>query len=127
MSLELIAVQGCTIGHGAGSPISGGIFVITTPPSVKVSAEGKPIFSGPISFTFSGGNITGGTPGTVVCSGTIAATATSVFEGVLPVLREGYTGTMVGTATNAAPPPPTIPAAGPVEISVAGQTSVKAQ
>jgi len=125
MTLELIAVQGCTIGHGSGSVITGGIFVITTLPSTKVLA-GAGIYSGPIAFTFSGGSGGGCVAGSVTGAGTINPTANKVLE-ALHVDRESDSGTMAWTGTNSNPPPPTLSGSSPVEITAAGQTKVKAQ
>ena len=122
---ELIAVVGCTISHAAGSTITGGAFVITTPPSAKTSA-GQPAYRGPISFTFSGGSEPTVVAGTVTGSGTINPTAVKVKADALAVVREGDTGTLTGTGTNPAPPPATLPVSGPVEISAAGQVKAKA-
>jgi hypothetical protein len=127
MTLELIAVQGCTIAHSSGSSISGGAFVITSTPSVKVKGEAKGVYKTPLSFTFSGGNASGAVPGSVAGGGTIAATAIKTKADGLLVIREGDTGTLTATGTNASPPPPTIPFVGGVEISVANQTTSKAQ
>lgn len=127
MTLELIAVQGCTISHAPGSDISGGTFTIVTTPSVTCSAEGKPIYSGVITFTFAGGSASGATAGTVTGGGTISPTSTKVTVDGLAVIREGDTGTLSASGTNSAPPPPTLPFTGDVEITVAGQTSVRAQ
>lgn len=126
MPLEFVAVVGCTIAHSAGSGVSGGAFVITTPPSATTSA-GAFVYSGPITFTFSGGNFAGCTPGTVAGGGSITPTAAFVSADALPVVREGDTGVMTGVGTNLAPPPATLPAVGPVEITLAGQVEVKAQ
>lgn len=127
MTLELIAVLGCTIAHSAGSTITGGAFVITTPPSVKTLGESKGVYRGPIVFTFSGGSAPGVTAGTVVGAGTIAPTATKTLADSLAVVRQGDTGTLTGAGTNPSPPPPTLPVSGPVEITVAGQTKATAQ
>lgn len=125
MALELIAVQGCTIGHGLGSTVTGGVFTITTPPSTKTLA-GSPIYSGPIAFTFTGGSEPTASPGSVTGTGTINPTATKVSE-TLAVVREGDTGTMVWVGISLVDPPPTVGGSVPVEITVAGQIKVKAQ
>jgi len=127
MALELVAVEGCTIDHSAGSGVSGGAFVIANPASLKCKAEGLGIYSGTITFTFSGGDFAGCTNGTVAGGGTITATATKTKADGQLVIRVGDSGIMTGVGTNAAPPPPTLPAVGSVEITVAGQTTVKAQ
>ena len=126
MSSKAIAVQGCVISHGTGSTISGGVFTITSIPSTKVRAEGKGVYAEKIDFTFAGGSEPTVTSGTVEGSGSIPATATkNKSEGKL-VVREGDTGTLTGTGENPSPPPTTLPLTGPVEVSFAGQTKVKA-
>ena len=127
MALELIAVEGCTIIHSVGSPISGGTFTITTPASLNTKVDGKGVYSASIAFTFAGGDGAGATSGTVAGGGTIAATAVYVKDDGAVVSREGDTGTLTAVGTNSAPPPPTLPFVGNVEISVAGQTTVKAE
>lgn len=127
MTLELIAVEGCTIAHDSGSGISGGSFTITSVASTKVKAEGKGVYKLEIAFTFAGGSESTVVAGSVTGGGTISATATKTkAEGQL-VVREGDTGTLTGAGTNPAPPPPTLPVSGDVIISVAGQTKVNAQ
>jgi hypothetical protein len=127
MTLELVAVQGCTITHSSGSPISGGSFTITSSPSTKVKCEGSGVYKGTIAFTFSGGNGSGAVPGSVAGAGTIVTTALKTKADAEEVVREGDTGTLTATGTKESPPPPTVPFVGGVEISVAGQTTVKAQ
>lgn len=127
MTLKLIGVDGLTIVHSAGSPISGGTFTITSTPSVKVKAQGKGVYSGVLSFTFAGGNMSGITAESFTGAGTINPTAIYVKADGALVIREGDTGTLTGSGTNPSPPPPTVPGTGGVEISVAGQTKVKAQ
>ena len=132
MSLEPIAVLGCTLAHGSGSAISGGTFVITATPNSKVLAESKGVYTTPLSFTFSGGSASGFVNGTVAGGGAIVGTAVKVLAGGIIVMREGdmlalmaCVGTISPTPTP--PAPPTGPVAGPVEISSAGQTKVNAQ
>lgn len=132
MSLELLGVEGLTIDHDTGSNVSGGTFTITSIASLKVKCEGKGVYKGTLSFTFSGGTCSGPPPdsgSTAVGSGTINITALkSKVEGDF-VIREGDIGTMSGTyvATNPSPPPATIPGVftnQPVKITDAGQTKV---
>ena len=127
MSLELIAVSGCVIGHGSGSTITGGIFAITSIASTKVKAQGQGVYTLKIDFTFSGGSAPGVVSGSVTGSGTINATATKAKAEGQFVMRQGDTGTLTGTGTNPSPPPPTIAVSGPVEIKTAGQIKAKAQ
>ena len=130
MSLELIAVDGCTVAHASGSLISGGVFTITSAPSTKVKCEGKGVFKTPLMITFAGGNASGFVPGSVASTAPviIIATATKCKTGGVAVIREGDTGLM-NCLGNTLPNPPGIPGPvmGNVEISVAGQTKVKAQ
>lgn len=131
MSLELIAVDGCTLDHAAGSLISDGEFTITAIPDVKVSVEGNGVYVTPLSFTFTGGSATGFVDESVVGAGAIIATATKVKAGGILVMREGdsFTMTAIGVIdpTPTPPAPPTGPVVGEVEISVAGQTTVRAE
>jgi len=132
MALELVAVDGCTLAHKTGSAISGGTFTITAIPSITSKGEGNGAFSGTLTYTFAGGNATGFVSGTVATILPQVILATAIFskvDGSL-VLREGDFGTMacIGTIdpTPVLPAPPTGPIGGPVEISVAGQTTSKA-
>jgi hypothetical protein len=130
MSLELIAVQGCTLAHAAGSLISGGVFVISSTPNAKAKAESKGIYTTPLQFTFSGGNAAGFVPGSVMTTAPVSmpATAAKVKAGGVLVMREGDFVLMNCTGTTLPNPPGTPgPVAGNVEISVAGQTKVKGQ
>ena len=127
MALENVANTDCVISHDVGSTITGGTFTITSVASTKVKALGKGVYFQQIDFTFAGGSAPGVTPGTVTGSGTIVATAIKVKSLTQAVVRENDTGTLSGTGTNPAPPPPTLPVTGPVIISSGGQTKVKAQ
>lgn len=129
MSLEKIANEDLTLDHGSGSPISGGSFTVTSTPSAKNKAGGKGIYTDPLLYTFAGGDGAGAVNGSVASVGpqSIAATAAkSKGDGAL-VMREGDSGTMAAIGTNSAPPPPTLPFSGPVEIAAAGQDKAKAQ
>lgn len=119
---ELFAVQGMTLAHATGSQASGGSLTPTTPPSIKVKAESKGVYRGPVAFSFSGGNYVGGQPGTAVGTGTINGSATKNKADSLAVLLEGDSGTMTGTYVSASNPFPTLPFSSDVEVSVAGQT-----
>lgn len=124
---KLIAVNGCTIGHSVGSPVSGGTFTITSVASTKVKAEGKGVYKTTIAFTFTGGTFVGGSSGTALGSGSITATATKVkAEGGFVVI-EGDTGTLTGTYVPIPTPPPTVSFTSNVEITDAGQTKAKAK
>ena len=127
MSLESVAVQGCVISHSAGSTVTGGVFTVTSTPSAKVKAEDKGVFKAPLSVSFTGGSFPGLVAGSVKGTGTISATAIKTKAENILVMRESDVGTFTGTGTL---PPPAVgegPAAGPIEISSAGQTKVKAQ
>lgn len=123
---ELIAVDGLTLDHAAGSPISGGSFSITSTPDAKVKTDGAGFFAGPLVFTFSGGDADGFVAGSVAGGGSMPATAGKVKIGGVAVMREGDSCTMscVGTIDPPATPP-TGPVAGDVEIADAGQTKVR--
>ena len=125
MSLELIGVDGLTLAHASGSLISGGSFVVTAVPSLKNKAQGKGAFSGPLAFTFSGGNAAGCTNGTVTGGGSIPPTAAKTKSEGLLVIRGGDSVTMAaaGTAPNGSP----VSVSGKVEVSNAGQTKARAQ
>jgi hypothetical protein len=130
MSAELVAVQGCTLAHGSGSLISGGVFTITSVPSIKVLAESKGVYKTPLTYTFTGGNAAGFVPGSIatLVPQTILATATKVLADGTLVMRAGDIGTMTAQGTTTPNPPGTPGAiAGAVEISVAGQTKVLAK
>ena len=126
MGLEPIMNEDGAIDHGAGSSISGGVFVITSAPSTKVKALGKGIYKGNLLYTFSGGDAAGFDPGSVatLVPQTISPTAVQVkSEGSL-VIRLGDSGTMAAQGTVGGAP---TPISGPVEVSDAGQNKVKAQ
>lgn len=128
MTLELVAVDGCTLGHSAGSTVSGGSFTITSIASNKVQVDSKGVYYGvTISFTFAGGNEVTCVAGSVTGSGTITATAIYTKVDNQVVLRLGDSGTMNWSGTNVAPPPPTNAGVSAVEITDAGQDKVKAE
>lgn len=121
---EFIAVDGLTLSHANGSPITGGVFTITSIPSSKVKIGGKGIYSGNLTFTFSGGSISGGDPSTVttISPAIIQPTATKVKVGGMLVMREGDSVVMNVTYKISGTPSTST---GNVEISLAGQTKVK--
>ena len=126
MAKEFTGVVGLTIAHSTGSLMVGGTFVVTAVPSTTVKAEGQFVYTGALSFTFSGGTYSGNAGG--VGAGTINFTSTKVKVDGSFVLREGDTGTMDGVYTNPAAPPPTLPfTAAPIEISNAGQSKVRSE
>lgn len=125
MSLELVMNANGAIGHGAGSPISGGVFVITSTPSTKVKSEGAGVHVTPLAYTFSGGSASGFEPGTIAGGGTIPATAVkSKAESVL-VMRLSDSATMNATGTPSGGGAP-VAITGPVEVSDAGQSTGRA-
>ena len=139
MALKEIANSSCTLSHSTGSTTSGGMFTITSPPSLTVKADGSPIYSGTIMFSFSGGNSSetlGSTgvfvPGSMVGVGTIDPTAVKVKadgslvsrvddSGTFTTLSGSFTLTSNGVTSPGVPAPPTN-----VEITDAGQTKVLA-
>lgn len=129
MPLKEIANANCILAHKAGSLISGGVFKITSVPSIKVKAEGAGVFETPLTYTFSGGNATGYIPGTVmtIVPQTIPSTAIKVKADNILVMLINDFGTMNAVGTLNPPPPggtPNTPIVGLVEISDAGQTKV---
>jgi hypothetical protein len=119
---------GGALNHKSGSVISGGAFVITSTPSVKDKAGGLGVFPKEVEFTFSGGSASGCVPGTVATAAPVKIPATAIkskTEGFPPV-RLGDFVTMSALGDNPTPPPPKVAVAGPVEVSDAGQTKVKA-
>jgi len=124
--MELIAVEGLTIDHKAGSLVSGGSFTVTSTPSLKLKAKVgllfKGVYRGTLAFTFSGGSHSSGTSGSALGAGTIDFTATKNKIDEKFVLRENDGGSMTGTYVPPAVPPPTVSFTSDVEITVAGQT-----
>lgn len=128
MGWEYIGVDGLTIAHSAGSPISSGSFTITSTPSVMVFADGKGVFSGPLTFTFMGGSAAGFVANSINGGGTINPTTLVVKADGALVIRQGDTGTLNGIGiTTPDPPGAAGPISGGVEITVANQTEVKAK
>lgn len=125
MTLALIMNMSGAVDHDSGSVVSGGAFVITSVPSVKVKIDGAGVYRGPLAGTFTGGNATGFVPGSVAGAWTINPTATKVNADMLPVVRDGDTGTLTAVGTIAPPAtPPTGPVAGTVVVSDPGQDTV---
>jgi len=106
-------------------PISGGSGTVTTPPSTKVKPGGAGAHRGTINFTWAGGTYAG--QPIVSGSGSISPTATKDKADGQAVIRKDDSGTINGTYTNPAPPPPTLPFSGTVKVSNAGQTKVTGQ
>lgn len=125
MSGKLLGVEGLTIGHSSGSLVSGGMFSITSLPSLKVKCEGKGVYRGVLTFMFSAGNHSSGVPGSALGSGTINVTAQKTKADHQLVIRAEDTGTIIGTYVPPSGIPPTIPFTSNVEITDAGQTKVK--
>jgi hypothetical protein len=124
-----IAVDGLTLSHASGSPISLGSFSVTSLPSTVTKENGKGIFITPLLYTFSGGNAPGFVPGSVatLVPQSIISTAQKTKDYGILVIREEDLGTMICQGTI---PPPTggvAPISGNVEISNAGQSKVKAE
>lgn len=97
-----------SIEHDTGSPVSGGTFSISTPASTKIKAAGNFVYIGPtLSVSFSGGNMAGMVPGSVMGMGAITPTTTKNFQSPsLGILRDGDSGVLTGTAQPTAGGPP---------------------
>lgn len=127
MSLKFLGVEGLTISHKAGSPVSGGTFTITSLPSTKYIPVGKGVYRGTLSFTFSGGTHSSGTPGTALGAGTIDFTSIKNKADGQFVIRVDDSGSMTGTYVPPVTPPPTVPFTSDVEITNAGQDKVRGE
>ena len=131
MALEFLGVEGLTIDHSSGSPVSGGSFTITSLASLKMKIKAgilfKGVYRGVLAFTFTGGSHSSGTSGSALGAGTISFTATKNKIDTLFVLREGDSGTLIGTYVPPSVPPPTVPFTSNVEITDAGQSKVKGE
>jgi hypothetical protein len=112
------------VGHGNGSPISGGVFVITSAPDVKAKIDNSGIYVTPLAYSFSGGSASGFVNGSVSGGGTISSTASKVKLGGKLVMRLDDPGTMSAAGTLTGGGSGSI--SGPVEIIDAGQTKVQA-
>jgi len=127
MPTKFIAVDGCILNHKAGSTITGGVFTITSVPSIKVKGETKGAHKEQIQYTFSGGTFPGLVPGSVATLAPQVILASSLkckVEDVFVMRVEDF-GIMTAQGTV---PPPTggvAPATGSVEIADAGQIKVK--
>ena len=128
---ELVAVEGLTIDHSAGSLASGGTFSIISIASTKVKLQGNGVYKMQLQVSWTGGNYSGGVTGTALTTTpvVISATATKVKVEGGEVLRLGDSGTMTGTYTLAGlSPVPNTPFSGAkIEITDSGQDKVKAK
>ena len=126
MSKNIMNATG-QIGHGSGSPITGGVFVITATPSAKTSAPtGQGVYRGPLTYTFSGGSAAGFDPGTIATTvpQTINPTAIKASADGFKFIREDDNGIMAATGTVSGTP---TPITGSVEVISAGQTKARAK
>ena len=121
----LVMNQNGAIDHSTGSPISGGVFVITGSPDAKVKAESFGVYVSPLAFTFSGGDAAGFVSGTVSGGGTIIATATKTRVSGVFVMREGDSGILSATGTLSGGGTGSV--SGGVEITDAGQSSWRSE
>ena len=112
------------IGHGDGSSIYGGVFVITSASDVKAKIDNIGVYVTPLAYSFSGGSASGFVSGSVSGGGTIASTASKVKVGGKLVMRLDDSGTMsaAGVLTGGG----TGYISGPVKVVSAGQTKVQA-
>jgi len=128
MSLSIPAVMNAdgALGHASGSVITGGEFVITSVPSVKVRAVGAGVHVGPLSYTFAGGSSAGFDSGSIatLVPQVIPATATKTAVESAPPMRLGDGATMAASGTVGGTP---TPISGDVEVANAGQDRVGAQ
>lgn len=125
--MEFLAVEGLTISHKSGSPISGGTFTVTSVSSLKCKADGKGVYSSVLNFTFTGGTHASGTSGSATGDGSISFTSTkNKVEGSF-VIREGDDGKMTGAYVPPSVPPPTVTFTSDVEITDAGQNKVRGE
>lgn len=104
------------IQHSVGSPVSGGVFTITSTPSTKVTVDSQGVFRGFLSVSFSGGNMSGMVPGSVIGAGVINPTALKCKIELLAVVRDKDSGNFTGTAVPTAGPPP-VPVSIPCECA----------
>jgi len=128
MTLKLTMDASGSLDHVSGSSVSGGAFVITSTPSVYVKTEGSGVYSGPLTFTFTGGSASGFVSGSLTGAGTINPTATKVKADGLLIIREGDSVAVTFTGTTLPNPPGTSgTVVGNVEVADAGQSTTKAQ
>ncbi len=124
-----IEVDGLTLSHASGSPISGGTFSIVSSPSGVTKEDGDGIFTTPLMYTFSGGSASGFVNGSVapLVPQAIIATSQKTKDYGIFVMRKDDSGTMVCQGTI---PPPTGgvgPVSGDVDIIDACQNMVKGE
>lgn len=125
--MKNVVTSADNIEHDTGSVISGGVFSISTPASLKVNAGGNGIRKGTQLYSFSGGSASGFVPGSVMTTApqSLNSSAQKVkVEGSFVVL-DGDTATMIAQGTIPPPTGGTAPVSGGVKIS-AGQSKVKA-
>lgn len=122
--MKKVMTSNGSIGHGDGSPISGGVFVITSAPDVKAKIDNAGIYVTPLSYSFSGGSASGFVSGSVSGGGTIVSTASKVKVGGKLVMRLEDSGTMSAAGVLTGGGAGSI--SGPVEVVSAGQTKVQA-
>ncbi len=108
------------------SPITGGTYAVSVPPSAFVSIGGVPVYAGPLKYTFSGGSAPGFVDGSIASTGeqTINPTPSSMVVEGKPVIRVGDQGVM--SASGALTAGGSGPISGPAEVSDAGEESVEA-
>jgi len=137
MGIE-VANASCVLGHGTGSLVKDGAFVVVSIPSLKVKAGGGGVHKKEIEFTFAGGSDVAGvmTPGSVVTgdvvsgaivpsSRKIPATAIKGKTNGDPLMRKGDLATVGMAGLVPGTPPVATPIQGIVEITDAGQVKVK--
>lgn len=124
---ELLAVDGATLKHSSGSPISGGVFTIESAPSSKTKEDSAGIYTTPLLCSFSGGSASGFVSGTVstVAPVPINASSQKTKDYDILVMRKGDSGTLVcqGTLTGGG----VGPVSGGFEIDDPGQSKVSGE
>lgn len=116
-----VAVMGCII--AALPPVTGGVFTVQTPPSQKVKADGKGVYSGAVNVVVSG-TVLGAYAQTAPVTVTIQPSMLKKFKADGKIaLALGDGGTTESPASFANPVSST---ASPVSIKIvdAGQTKV---
>jgi hypothetical protein len=78
--LKYIVTAADNLVHSPGSLITGGVFSITTPASLKVKITGNGVRKGAQSFTFSGGSDTGAlfVPGSIATVAPVSLNPTAL-------------------------------------------------
>ncbi len=127
MSLIPIMNMAGKLDHIGGSPVTGGVFVVTSIPALKVSAVSNGVYAGELKYLFSGGSAPGFVSDSLATLSEQSISPTAVkarAEGEL-VIRLGDSGMMVasGTLTSGGAASVRVP----VEVSDAGQDKVTAQ